>query len=260
MASATQDPGEACLPLPARWRGTAARSWLLAVLWLGACLVAIVVLWVATFEHIEGGRMEAIARATQEARTSAAAYQGYLERSIEHSDQLLQVVRYRWSHGGVSLEALRENGAFAGQDGLGATILDASGDCVSASLGCTPNQSFEYREYFRFHRDHPEDVAHLGPAVGAVNGRASRRTLVHLSRRLVDASGRFDGVVDVFGDGSFWAIWTPGHTPGTGSHAQATGGHAPHSLVRNGCLSCPWPSRRRAGCCSRTGMRTTPIC
>ncbi len=195
MASATQDPGEACLPLPARWRGTAARSWLLAVLWLGACLVAIVVLWVATFEHIEGGRMEAIARATQEARTSAAAYQGYLERSIEHSDQLLQVVRYRWSHGGVSLEALRENGAFAGQDGLGATILDASGDCVSASLGCTPNQSFEYREYFRFHRDHPEDVAHLGPAVGAVNGRASRRTLVHLSRRLVDASGRFDGVV-----------------------------------------------------------------
>jgi N-acyl homoserine lactone hydrolase len=27
--------------------------------------------------------------------------------------------------------------------------------------------------------------------------------------------GLFDGVLDVFGDGSLWAIWVPGHTPGT---------------------------------------------
>jgi glyoxylase-like metal-dependent hydrolase (beta-lactamase superfamily II) len=30
-----------------------------------------------------------------------------------------------------------------------------------------------------------------------------------------DASGRFAGVRDVFGDGSLWALWLPGHTPGT---------------------------------------------
>jgi len=30
-----------------------------------------------------------------------------------------------------------------------------------------------------------------------------------------DASGAFDGVVDVFGDGSFWAIHVPGHTAGS---------------------------------------------
>jgi N-acyl homoserine lactone hydrolase len=30
-----------------------------------------------------------------------------------------------------------------------------------------------------------------------------------------DPSATFDGLVDVFGDGSFWAIWVPGHTPGT---------------------------------------------
>jgi glyoxylase-like metal-dependent hydrolase (beta-lactamase superfamily II) len=29
-----------------------------------------------------------------------------------------------------------------------------------------------------------------------------------------DPDGRFDGIVDVFGDGSLWAILTPGHTPG----------------------------------------------
>lgn len=30
-----------------------------------------------------------------------------------------------------------------------------------------------------------------------------------------DASGRFAGVIDLFGDGSLWAIHTPGHTPGS---------------------------------------------
>lgn len=30
-----------------------------------------------------------------------------------------------------------------------------------------------------------------------------------------DAGGRFAGVRDVFGDGSLWALWLPGHTPGS---------------------------------------------
>jgi len=37
-----------------------------------------------------------------------------------------------------------------------------------------------------------------------------------------DPGGRFDGVVDVFGDGSLWAIWTPGHTPGSTSYLART--------------------------------------
>ena len=30
-----------------------------------------------------------------------------------------------------------------------------------------------------------------------------------------DPEGRFEGVVDVFGDGSLWALHVPGHTPGS---------------------------------------------
>ncbi len=30
-----------------------------------------------------------------------------------------------------------------------------------------------------------------------------------------DPDGHFDGVIDVFGDGSLWAVWVPGHTPGS---------------------------------------------
>jgi glyoxylase-like metal-dependent hydrolase (beta-lactamase superfamily II) len=37
-----------------------------------------------------------------------------------------------------------------------------------------------------------------------------------------DEGGRFEGVIDVFGDGSFWALWTPGHTPGSTSYLART--------------------------------------
>jgi N-acyl homoserine lactone hydrolase len=37
-----------------------------------------------------------------------------------------------------------------------------------------------------------------------------------------DPDGRFDGVVDVFGDGSLWAIWVPGHTAGSTAYLART--------------------------------------
>ncbi len=37
-----------------------------------------------------------------------------------------------------------------------------------------------------------------------------------------DPDGRFEGVVDVFGDGSFWAIQVPGHTKGSNAYIART--------------------------------------
>ncbi len=37
-----------------------------------------------------------------------------------------------------------------------------------------------------------------------------------------DPDGRFAGVLDVFGDGSVWALWTPGHTPGSTAYLVRT--------------------------------------
>ena len=37
-----------------------------------------------------------------------------------------------------------------------------------------------------------------------------------------DASQRFEGVIDVFGDGSLWALWVPGHTPGSTAYLVRT--------------------------------------
>lgn len=37
-----------------------------------------------------------------------------------------------------------------------------------------------------------------------------------------DPDGRFEGVLDVLGDGSLWAIWTPGHTAGSTAYLART--------------------------------------
>lgn len=37
-----------------------------------------------------------------------------------------------------------------------------------------------------------------------------------------DPAGRFEGVLDIFGDGSVWALWLPGHPPGNTAYLVRT--------------------------------------
>jgi N-acyl homoserine lactone hydrolase len=75
---------------------------------------------------------------------------------------------------------------------------------------------------------------HLGP------GEAEERHLIgpvvrpHVDRALAgkaplspwpfvpEAGGAFEGVVDVFGDGTVWALWVPGHTSGSTAYLVRT--------------------------------------
>lgn len=104
---------------------------------------------------------------------------------------------------------------------------------------------------------HPDHVAGLpdvprGTAVYAGPGEASPRALVNallqgnVDRALAgkaplaewpfapDPARRFDGVVDVFGDGSVWAIWVPGHTAGSTAYLVRTPG-GPVLLTGDAC-------------------------
>lgn len=49
-----------------------------------------------------------------------------------------------------------------------------------------------------------------------------------------DAGGAFDGVVDVFGDGTVWALWVPGHTSGSTAYLVRTP-HGPVLLTGDAC-------------------------
>jgi N-acyl homoserine lactone hydrolase len=51
-----------------------------------------------------------------------------------------------------------------------------------------------------------------------------------------DPGGAFEGVLDVFGDGTFWAISVPGHTPGSIAYLARTP-HGPVLLTGDACHS-----------------------
>jgi glyoxylase-like metal-dependent hydrolase (beta-lactamase superfamily II) len=104
------------------------------------------------------------------------------------------------------------------------------------------------------HPDHLTGLADApaGTPVYVGPGDASERGLVHLLLRPnVDralagkpplsvwpfAAGRedaFEGVVDVFGDGTVWALWVPGHTPGSTAFLVRTP-QGPALLVGDAC-------------------------
>ncbi len=72
-------------------------------------------------------------------------------------------------------------------------IFDANGDIAQLSQG-PPVKSFNVsdREYFKFHRDHPEGGLYVGPRI---QGRATGRWLFTVTRRLETPNGTFAGVV-----------------------------------------------------------------
>jgi diguanylate cyclase (GGDEF)-like protein len=76
----------------------------------------------------------------------------------------------------------------------GLFIYDRDGRWLLTSFSRTPaNASNTDREYFIYHRMHPEDD---GPHIGyPVRSRTTGEWIIPVSRRLNDAAGNFDGVV-----------------------------------------------------------------
>jgi glyoxylase-like metal-dependent hydrolase (beta-lactamase superfamily II) len=59
-----------------------------------------------------------------------------------------------------------------------------------------------------------KDFLHLFTS-GIVNDALDGKGPLQELRFERDPGGEFEGVLDVFGDGSLWALWVPGHTPGS---------------------------------------------
>lgn len=92
------------------------------------------------------------------------------------------------------------------------------------------------------HVDHVTGMADVpaGTPVYTGPGDADSRAFLHMfTRRSIDRSlvgkpalrewkfvpdpsGQFAGVLDIFGDGSVWALWVPGHTPGSTAYLVRT--------------------------------------
>lgn len=75
----------------------------------------------------------------------------------------------------------------------GLFIHDEKGEWVASSSKFTPSSTnYSDREYFIFHRDHPERGPHIGPSI---KSRTTGEWVMPVSRRINHADGSFAGVV-----------------------------------------------------------------
>lgn len=115
---------------------------------------------------------------------------------------------------------------------MGVETRQSRGEDLASQLrrrGVVPRKVF----LTHLHEDHTSGLADLDCGIPAVFGAGEGPPGAHFTCRSVhqidfrDAKPMlpFDRVLDVFGDGSFWAMSTPGHSPGHVSYlANARGG------------------------------------
>jgi diguanylate cyclase (GGDEF)-like protein len=167
----------------------------LLLAWPVICLVFAALLLTMTSSKIAREEKAFEENALHDASDTANIYAQNLTRALERADQVTLLLKYQWEHSGgtLKLEQLIERRIFPESHYLFAIIIDRYGTPVSRTLSTTlPWMNLADRDYFIFHKNEKSDALRIGTPVV---GRASGKTVIQFTRRLVDARGEFDGVV-----------------------------------------------------------------
>lgn len=176
-------------------------------------LVAFVALACLLLLGIEGraawqAREEQLAETTGKTENLAHAVAAHAENSIAAVDLVLLGILERLEHEGLEsgeAERTRRFLAARAQDLKQIQffyVSDAGGTLRMASNGGALNANIADREYFKFHRDHPEGGLYLmGPVHNRINGDWS----IFLTRGIRRPDGSFAGVVGAAIDPGYFA-------------------------------------------------------
>lgn len=166
-------------------------SWIL--LWLLLGLVAGGVGWYVSLSRLEAERGQVEAHALEEAAALARSYADELERTVELLDQILLHVTYEWglAQGQLSLEGIQAKGLFPPASVLDVAIIDRDGKLLTSGILGKVELEMEHRRAFAKHKNAAKDYLNIEPPVVS---RLPGKRVVHFSRRLVSADGRFDGI------------------------------------------------------------------
>lgn len=150
-----------------------------------------------TFLSLERkARTSAETRTLRDTASFAHSHADRLKRTIDAIDQRMRHVQLEWelSGGQLKLEYIKKYSLFSSPDVIYVTIFNHDGMPVLTSLPKLESVSVADRPYFVTQKSAGSDSLFISrPSLG----RASGRNVIQFSRRLVDASGSFNGVVVV---------------------------------------------------------------
>ena len=163
------------------------------LIWLLVALFSVAV-WLHTFNLIDEDRTRTLHEAQKDLVNLGRVSQEHAERTLFSVEQTLRMVagQYREKAGKIDLKALAAQGIFDPRLVLQLAIIDAQGFLQMSNLPFNGRIDLSDREHFK---------VHLLPGMHAlfisrpVQGRASGKWTIQLSRRITLDNGQFGGVI-----------------------------------------------------------------
>ena len=166
----------------------------MALLWPLAALVIAAVGWELALSNLEHDKLLLEKQVQDKAEVLAESYASHLALTLEEIDRIALHVRYDWqaSNGKLSLEQARNAGLFPSTSIFYVGIVGPDGLPIADTLPARGNIFLGDREYFLAQKTATQDLLYIGgPAVG----RATKKSSIFFSRRILKPDGSFDGVV-----------------------------------------------------------------
>jgi signal transduction histidine kinase/DNA-binding response OmpR family regulator len=161
-----------------------------------AAMPVIVLIWLGIGTYLVQKYRNQLADAVQDSANLTQAFEENIRRTIEAIDTTIRSVRAARAHDPThfDLAAWERDSGLTRELTLQLSLADRTGTIVASNLGPGkgPPASIADRAHFQKPRDTPGDRLFISaPVLGRVSGRWS----VQFVRKLVDASGAFDGVI-----------------------------------------------------------------
>ncbi|HGO6126514.1 diguanylate cyclase [Burkholderia cepacia] len=195
LARKSAEPAEFAAPIEPRVYPKGIERATFAIFAIYVALCALIVLLVTQALH----SAEQFANRSSDARATAIArsYANYLSERTAAADLLARAVAYQYRdrHGAVDLTRLVAAGLLVPADQTLVTLVDANG-LVRQAWPTAPEAPVYLgdREHFVAQQNAKRDDVYIGVAV---RGRVSKRPTLQFTRKLLDADGKFSGVVVV---------------------------------------------------------------
>lgn len=159
----------------------------------GVCMICL--LWLG-INHVLTVRHETMERtATQSISTLSRMLEEHVTRALQEVDKTLLLLRAAYTNN-PSLFDLREwvgNPQFKTELAVQYALIGPDGFLIASNVGAAnARMDLSDREHFKVHVHSPEDKLFISKPV---LGRASGKWSVQLTRKIVDASGHFAGVL-----------------------------------------------------------------
>lgn len=169
----------------------------LALFWPIVAISILALGWMLLFAKLDEDRKNVEVFALEKVATLSRGYADRLQRTLDTIDQILLLVRAQWnaSNGQLRLEDFKAQGIFPDGASFNVSIADRNGSRLTSTLIGNASRSrldLSDRDAFRAQKSASKDFLYMSlPTVGRISGN----NIIQFSRRLMDQSGSFAGIV-----------------------------------------------------------------